>query len=184
MQISAEPKDRRVLVRLENDAEEATFAYDLVESDRLMVENKENLPLPFRGKFLFKLPERPRPVEVTVGRFEPSAAEVLAGDRGLKLYVSVEPGQESLLAELEAALREVPPLSAEEFESDTSDRLDEFARIRKMKFVQRVIYATRCGQTGRAILNASTFVLALALSREEPAPDAPRSHPNCQAPEH
>jgi hypothetical protein len=165
MKVFAEPKDGRVLVRLENDAEEATFAYDLVESGRLLVENKENLPLPFRGQFLFKLPERPRPVEIVIGRFEATASEALAGG-GLKLYVCLGPGQEPLLAELEAALRNVPPVSAEEFKADTPDRLDEFARIRKMKFAQKVIYATRAGQSGRAIImQQPTPMLLLYLAK-------------------
>ncbi|MGH6628464.1 MAG: hypothetical protein ACREB3_01900, partial [Burkholderiales bacterium] len=113
---------------------------------------KETLPLPFRGQFLFKLPERPRPISIQVGRFEATATDVLAGNRGLKLVVSCTKGPPVLLTELESALRKVPSASEEEFKSDTSDRMDEFTRLRKMTFAQKVIYATRCGQSGRAIL--------------------------------
>lgn len=168
MQISIEPKDRRVLVRLENDAAEASFAYDLIQSGRLLVESKESLPLPFRGQFLFKLPERSRPVELTVGRFEATASETLAGAGGLKFFLSVGPGQEVLLAELAEALRTLPPASAEEFKSDTSDRLDEWARIRKMNFAQKVIYATRAGQSGRAILMQQPSPLLLLYLVKNP----------------
>ena len=152
MLVSAEPKEWRVRIRLESDAEEASYVYDLVQSGRLLVENKESLPLPFRGSFLFKLPERPRPIEIQVGRFEATATERLAGNPGLTLLVVCARGAEELLVELETALREVPPASAEEFTKDTSDRLDEFTRVRQMTFAQRVIYATRTGQSGRTII--------------------------------
>lgn len=152
MQVTAQPSEWRVQVRLESDAEEASYVYDLVQSGRLLVEKKENLPLPFRGQFLFKLPERPRSIAIQVARFEATATEVLAGNRGLKLLISCAKGPDELLRELEIALREVPPASEEEFKADTSDRLDEFSRIRRLNFAQKVIYATRAGQSGRAIL--------------------------------
>lgn len=141
-----------MVIRLENDAEEASYVYDLVQSGRLQVDHKEYLPLPFRGRFLFKLPQRPRPIDIQVGRFEATATEALAGNPGLTLLVSCAKGQNQLLAEMETALREVPPASQEEFNSDTFERLDEFARVRKMTFAQKVIYATRTGQSGRAII--------------------------------
>ncbi len=152
MQVSSQPPEWRVVVRLENDAEEASYVYDLVQSGRLLVENKEHLPLPFRGQFLFKLPERPRPLPIQVARFEATATDVLAGHRGLSLFVSCARGPVELLTELEHALSEVPPASEEEFKADTSDRLDEFTRVRRLNFAQKVIYATRAGQSGRAIL--------------------------------
>ncbi len=152
MQVTSQPSEWRVVVQLDNDAEEASYAYDLVQSGRLEVASKETLPLPFRGQFLFKLPNLPRPIPIQVGRFEATPTEVLAGNRGLKLFISCAKGPLEFLTELESALREVPPASAEEFKSDTSDRLDEFARLRKLTFAQKVIYATRAGQSGRAIL--------------------------------
>jgi len=152
MRVASQPREWRVLVQLENDAEEASYVYDLVQSGRLQVDDEEHLPLPFRGQFLFKLPDRPRPVGIQVGRFEATAAEALAGERGLKLYVSCQRGPDELLTELETALREVPPASEEEFKADTSDHMDEYTRVRQLTFAQKVIYATRCGQSGRAIL--------------------------------
>ncbi len=141
-----------MLVQLENDAEEASYVYDLVQSGRLQVENTEYLPLPFRGQFLFKLPNRPRPIPVQVGRFESTASEALAGTPGLKLLISCPKGADELLAELESALREVPPASEQEFQADASARLDEYTRVRQMTFAQKVIYATRTGQSGRTML--------------------------------
>ncbi len=152
MEISARAGDWQVVVRLENDAEEASYVYDLIQSGRLLLDNREYLPLPFRGQFLFKLPERPRPIPIQVGRFEATAAELLAGNPGLKLLISCGKGPPELLSELEAALREIPPASEEEFKSDTSERLDEFTRVRRMTIARKVIYATRAGQSGRAIL--------------------------------
>ena len=152
MRVTSQPSEWRVVVQLDNDAEEASYVYDLVQSGRLQMASKETLPLPFRGQYLFKLPTRPRAIAIQVGRFEATATEVLAGNRGLKLIVSCTKGPPELLTELESALREVPPASAEEFKSETSDRMDEFARLRKMTFAQKVIYATRAGQSGRAIL--------------------------------
>ncbi len=152
MQVSSQPKEWRVLIRLDNDAEEASYVYDLVQSGRLQVENKEYLPLPFRGQFLFKLPNRPRPIAIQVGRLESATSEAPVGQAGLTLLVSCPKGSEELLAELETALREVPPASVEEFQSDTSGKLDEFSRVRRMTFAQKVIYATRAGLSGRTIM--------------------------------
>jgi hypothetical protein len=152
MQVTAQPQEWRVVVELENDAEEASYVYDLVKSGRLMVDNSQNLPLPFRGQFLFKLPERPRALEIQVARLEATRAERLAGQGRLKLLVACTKGPDELLVELETALREVPPASDEEFKADTSERLDEFTRVRQMTFAQRVIYATRAGQSGRLVL--------------------------------
>ena len=139
-------------IRLGNDSEEASYVYDLMQSGRLLVENKEVLPLPFRGQFLFKLPARPRPLPIQVGRFEATAEEVLAGKSGLSLFVSTTRGPEEVLAELESALREVPPASEEEFKADNTSHMDEYARVRRLNHAQKIIYATRAGQTGRAIL--------------------------------
>lgn len=152
MQVSCLPREWRVEIRLETDAEEASYVYDLVQSGRLLVENREYLPLPFRGEFLFKLPDLPRAMPIQVGRFDATASDVLAGNRGPKLLVTCGKGPEEVLAGLAKALQEVPPASEEEFKSDTSDRLDEFSRVRNMTFAQKVIYATRAGQSGRAIL--------------------------------
>ncbi len=152
MQVTAQPSESRVVIQFENDAQEAPYVYDLVQSGRLQVENKEALPLPFRGQFLFKLPERPRPIAIQVGRFEASAAEILAGQRGLKLLISCGKGAPELLSELERALREVPPAAEEEFQADSSGRADEFTRVRNLTFAQKVIFATRAGQSGRAVL--------------------------------
>jgi len=152
MQVTSQPSEWRVLVQLDNDAEEATYVYDLIHSGRLQVENKESLPLPFRGHFLLKLSERGQPIDIQVERLEATATEKLAGDHGLKFYISCPPGPAGLLLELELALCEVPPASKEEFKSYSSDHEDEYARIRKMTFPQKVIYATRAGQGGRAML--------------------------------
>lgn len=168
MQVSADAKEWRVVVRLDNDAEEATYVYDLVQSGRLEVENKEYLPLPFRGQFLFKLPERPRPIEIQVGRFEATATESIAGSPGLKLYVTCAKGSEELLAELERALRDVPPASEEEFKADTSEKRDEFTRIRQMTFARRVIYATRAGQSGRTIIMQQPSPMLLLYLAKNP----------------
>lgn len=151
MRVESDRGEWRVVVHLDSDVEEASYAYDLVQSGRLRVET-DNLPLPFRGQFLFKLPERARPLPIQVGRFEPSASQILAGEAGLKLVVACPRGEPELLTEFERALRDVPPASVEELEADSSGRLDEFARIRSMSFAQRVIYATRAGQSGRTVL--------------------------------
>lgn len=152
MKVLSDAKEWRVTVHLDNDAQEAGYVYDLIQSGRLLVEDKETLPLPFRGQFLFKLPERPRPIPIQVARFEATAAEALAGNAGLNLFITCGHGPAELLAELESALREVPPASEEEFKADTSDRMDEFTRLRRMTFAQRVIYATRAGQSGRTVI--------------------------------
>lgn len=152
MKVSSDPKEWRVTVHLDNDAQEAAYVYDLIQSGRLLVEDKERLPLPFRGQFLFKLPERPRPIPIQVARFESTAVETLAGSPGLNLFITCGRGPEGFLVELETALREVPPASEEEFKADTSNSMDEFARIRNMTFARRVIYATRAGQTGRTVI--------------------------------
>ena len=152
MQVSSDPREWRVVIRLDSDAEEVSYVYDLIQSGLLQVEDKNRLPLPFRGQFLFKLPERPRPLPIQVARFEATPTEVLAGERGLKFFVSCARGVQEVLTELETALRDVPPASEEEFKADTSETMDEFSRVRKLNFNQKVIYATRAGQSGRAIL--------------------------------
>ncbi len=152
MQVSLEKTENRVVVQLDTEAEEACYVYDLLQSGRLQTNRPDTMPLPFRGQFLFKLPERGRPIEIQVGRLEPTASDRLAGGGALRLLVAV-PGQAAaLLPELEAALRDVPPASEEEFKMDQAERLDEFARIRKMNFAQRIIYSTRAGQSGRTCL--------------------------------
>ena len=80
MRVTCRPAEWRVVVQLDNDAEEASYVYDLVQSGRLALENTDTLPLPFRGQFLFKLPDRPRPIPIHAGRVEPTATDVLAGD--------------------------------------------------------------------------------------------------------
>lgn len=168
MEVSARAGDWQVVVRLENDAEEASYVYDLIQSGRLLLDNREYLPLPFRGQFLFKLPERPRPIPIQVGRLEATAAELLAGNPALKLLISCGKGPPELLSELEAALQEIPPASEEEFKSDTSERLDEFTRVRRMTIAQKVIYVTRAGQSGRAILMQQPSPLILLCLCKNP----------------
>ncbi len=124
----------------------------LLESGRLLTDRKDTLPLPFRGSFQFKLPDRPRPIDIQVARLDPTAQQIVAKDVALQLRVAIPGSPRELLPELETALREVPPASEAEFKFDTADRLDEHARIRKMTFAQRVIYATRAGQSGRTII--------------------------------
>ena len=87
-----------------------------------------------------------------MARLEATASETLRGNPGLNLLITCGRGPNELLMELETALREVPPASEEEFKEDASASLDEFARIRNMSFPQRVIYATRAGQTGRTVI--------------------------------
>jgi hypothetical protein len=168
MRVTSQPGEWRVAVQLENDAEEATYVYDLLQSGRLQVEDKDRLPLPFRGQFLFKLPALPRPLAIQVARFEPTGAEILAGNRGLKLFVSCPKGSPELLTELENALRDVPPASEEEFKVDAADPMDEFTRVRRMTFAQRVIYATRAGQTGRAVLMQQPSALLMLYLCKNP----------------
>jgi hypothetical protein len=152
MQVAANAKEWRVEIGLADDREEAGYVYDLIQSGRLLVENKDVLPLPFRGEFLFKLPKYPRPIAIQVARFEATAEAALAGGAKLNLLVAPQRGPEELLRELESALREVPPASEEEFKADTSAHLDEFSRIRNLTHAQKIIYAMRAGQSGRAIL--------------------------------
>ena len=168
MQVSSDTKERHVLIRLENAAEEACYVYDLVQSGRLLVQNREHLPLPFRGQFLFKLADWPRPLEIQVGRFEASATERAEGQGVLRLVVHCPGTGAELLAELETALREVPPASEEEFKVDPADRTDEFTRVRRMTFARKVIYATRAGQTGRAILMQQPTPLLLLYLTKNP----------------
>jgi hypothetical protein len=168
MQVSIQAQEWRVEVRLDNDAEEASYVYDLVQSGRLLVENRAHLPLPFRGQFLFKLPSLPRSIPSQVGRFEATATETLAGNRGLRLVIACAKGPQELLTELETALREVPPASEEEFKADTSERLDEFSRVQRLTFARKVIYATRAGQSGRAILMQQPSPLLLLYLCKNP----------------
>jgi hypothetical protein len=164
MKVTLERSENRVVVALETEAEEACYVYDLLQSGRLQTDRPDTMPLPFRGHFLFKLPERGRPIEIQVGRLEPTATQKLAGDGALRLLVAVPAQAAELLPELEMALREVPPASEEEFKMDEAERMDEFARIRKMTFPQRVIYATRAGQTGRtALMQQPSSMLLLYL---------------------
>ena len=152
MLVTANRLESQVIVQMDNDAEEASFVYDLVRSGRLQAEDRDSLPLPFRGQFLFKLPERPRPIAIQAAHVDPTGAEVVDGHCGPKIIVSCPKGQPELLGELEAALRDVPPACAEEFQSVSAERDDEFARVRQMSFAQKLIFATRAGQTGRTVL--------------------------------
>src|SRR5437879_320184 len=152
MEVCAQPAEWRVEVRLRDDCEEAAYVYDLMQSGRLMVDDKDALPLPFRGQFLFKIQQYPRPVAIQVGRLEASAEELIANQPGLKLIVTSERGDKELLAGLESALRDVPPASEEEFKHQDLNPKDEFARIRNLTHVQRIIYATKAGASGRRIL--------------------------------
>jgi hypothetical protein len=117
----------------------------------LQVENKETLPLPFRGPFLFKLPDLPRPIDIQVARFEPAAADVLAGHAGPLLLLACATATPELLAQMEETIRELPPAAAEEFSTER-EREDEYTRVRNMTFAQKVIFATRAGLGGRTIL--------------------------------
>src|SRR5262245_50625512 len=105
MNVLAQPAESRVAVRLSNEADEASYVYDLVRSGRLQVEDAERLPLPFRGAFLFKLPDHPRPVDIQVGRFEATAEQLIKGEAAVTLLVAVPRNQVEVLPELEAALR-------------------------------------------------------------------------------
>jgi hypothetical protein len=152
MEFLVNAKGARVEVRLKDDVEEASFAYDLVASKRLLLDDPNMLPLPFRGQFLFKVPEHARPLALVISRMEASAEEQLAGGPGLTLLVGVPGATEEVLQQIERAMREVPPASAEEFKVDLNDRMDEFSKIRALNHAQRVILATRAGQTQRQIL--------------------------------
>ena len=46
MELSFQGGDARIAVGLTNDAEEAPFVYDLVQSGRLQLEHPDRLPLP------------------------------------------------------------------------------------------------------------------------------------------
>lgn len=168
MRVSSDPREWRVVVQLANDAEEASYVFDLVQSGRLQVEKADTLPLPFRGPFLFKLPSYVRPIDIQVGRFAPTATDILAGDRGLKLVITCQKTKPEVLSELESALRDVPPASEEEFGSGADHRLDEFARVKEMPFAKRVIYATRAGLSGRTVLMQQPTPLLLLYLCKNP----------------
>ena len=168
MQVSAHPEEWRIEIRLKDDCEEAAYVYDLMQSGRLIVETKDTLPLPFRGQFLFKIPEYPRPLAIQVGRFESSAEDKISGQEPLKLLVTTSRGERELLDGLEAALRDVPPASEEEFKIQTSDRKDEYTRVRKLNHAQKIIYAMRAGQGGRAILMQQPSPLLLLYLCKNP----------------
>jgi hypothetical protein len=164
MRITLDKAENKVSVALDTDAEEACYVYDLMQSGRLLLDRPDTMPLPFRGQFLFKLPARGRPIEIQVGRVEPMATDRLAGAGTVRLLIACPPQYAALLPELETALREVPPASEEEFKSNEAERLDEHSRIRNMNFAQRVIYATRAGQSGRtALMQQPSPVLLLYL---------------------
>jgi hypothetical protein len=166
MRISAEPEHGRVIVELENDAEEATFAYDLIHSGRLQGVLGDRLPLPFRGEFLLKVPLGERPVGLQVGRFEATSADVLAGKAPLKLVLACPHQPPEIVRSVEETLRTLPQPSAEELVAATSSGQDEHARIRRMTFAQRVIYATRAGSGGRAaLLQQPTALLLLYVCK-------------------
>jgi len=166
MQVHADSKEDHIVIRLGGEVEEASYVYDLVQSGRLVVRNKEHLPLPFHGRFSFKLPQRPLPVEIRVSRLEPKPTDVLAGETNLRLVVHcVTPSRESLL-DLQKALQDVPPISDEEFGTQRAEQADEFTRVRAMTFPQKVIYATRAGQSGRlALMQQPTPLLLLYLTK-------------------
>lgn len=168
MQISADSKEPRVTVLLDDAAEEAALVYDLMQSGRLLSPQRDQLPLPFRGQFLFKLPARPHSVEIQVGRFEPTASEVLAGTAGLRLVFHCAGASRELVQELEAALRDIPPAAQQEFDAAEAEPIDEFTRVRRMTFPQKVIYSTRAGATGRAILMQQPTPLLLLYLTKNP----------------
>lgn len=168
MEVILEQSEARIVIKLATQAEEACYVYDLVQSGRLMVSNKDTLPLPFRGQFPFKLPDRPRPIDIQVARFDPMASE--ASSFAVKLVVAcpTTPGVAEILPELETALRDVPPASEEEFKINAADSLDEFAKIRAMTIPQRIIYATRAGQSGRQVLMQSPSPLLMLYVIKNP----------------
>ncbi|MGH9603924.1 MAG: hypothetical protein ACRD24_16210, partial [Terriglobales bacterium] len=155
MEVRPRPRERWVEVLLADDCEEARFVYDMMKSGRL-ADGPQDLPLPFRGQFLFKLPNRPRPVGIRVARLESTAEEQVAAEQGnapaLRLLFSLEQPSEELLDELETALRQLPPAAEEELTAAGAQPQDEFSRVRAMTHAQRIIYATRAGQGGRATL--------------------------------
>ncbi len=147
-------RERWVEVVVADDCEEARFVYDLVAAQRL-ADPPEQLPLPFRGQFLFRLPRRPRPAGIRVARLEATAEEQVEGGNAgtqVRLLFSLEQPSQELLEELAQDLRELPPAADEELNAAGGQTQDEFARVRAMSHAQRVIYATRAGQGGRAIL--------------------------------
>ncbi len=150
MELAASAGERRVEVRLTSDTEEAELAYRLIQSGRLHVDDPNVLPLPFRGQFLFKLPAHARPITVQVSRLDPSGEERLAGRDSPTLLVAVANANAALLDELMVALRDAPPINDDVFGDNRAH--DEFARVREMTHAQRIIYATRAGQTGRNVL--------------------------------
>ena len=152
MQISVRPTESRVEVKLQTETEEATFVGDLLQSGRLQVDKPDIMPLPFRGQFLFKLPHRARPVALQVSRLEPTADEMLAADEGPRLLITTQHATRELLEELATAMRDVPPAIDDDAVGDGAGTQDEYVRIRRMTHPQRVIYATRAGQSGRAAL--------------------------------
>ncbi len=154
MEVRSSPRERWVEVLLADDCEEARFVYDLMASERL-AEGTEQLPLPFRGQFLFRLPHRARLVGIRVARLEPTAEEQVEAEgtsAPVRLLFSLEEPSQELLEELEQALRQLPPAADEEMKAADAQPLDEFGRVRAMTHAQRIIYATRAGQSGRAIL--------------------------------
>jgi hypothetical protein len=167
MRVASEASECRVVIRLNTEAEEASYVYDLIESGRLLTDRKDTLPLPFRGTFQFKLPEQNRPIDIQVARLEPLASEI-AVEGVVKIVVAVARTAAALLPELETALRDVPPASEEEFKMDPADRLDEAAKIRKMTIPQRVIYATRAGPSGRTIIMQQPSPLLLLYLVKNP----------------
>jgi len=108
--------------------------------------------LPFRGQFLFKLPDLPRPLDLQIARFEATATDLLAGQAGPLLIVACASFTPEILKEMETTLRELPPAAAEEFKTGARESEDEFTRVRNMTFGQKVIFATRAGQSGRTVL--------------------------------
>jgi hypothetical protein len=150
VEVRSNVKDWRVEVLLQDDREEACYVYDLMHAGRLITDTPDVLPLPWRGQFLFKLPQHPRPIPIQVARMDTGAEERLAGHPELQFYIAPQRGPEGLIAELEAALRDVPPTSEEEFGSGSAT--DEHTRVRAMTHAQRIIYATRAGATGRSVL--------------------------------
>ncbi len=150
VEIRANVRDWRVEARVQDDREEACYVYDLLRAGRLITNTPDVLPLPWRGQFLFKLPQHPRPISIQVARMDTGAEERLAGRPELQFYIAPPRGPEALIAELETALREVAPASEEEFKSGSAT--DEHARVRAMTHAQRIIFATRAGAAGRSVL--------------------------------
>lgn len=186
MEVHSRPRERWVEVLLADDCEEARFVYDLMASGRLD-EEAGQLPLPFRGSFLFKLPNRPRPVGIRVARLEPTAEEQAKAEEAsapVRLLFSLEQPSRELLEELERALRGLPPAADDELQAGDALPQDEFSRVRAMNHAQRVIYATRAGQGGRAILMQQPNPLLLLYLCKNPLITLPEGDPNHQTPQH